>query len=316
MPRSAPAFWRKDGIIPALLSPFSCLYMAGHRIKWALSKPYRAGIPVICIGGVTVGGSGKTPTLHAILSIIKTNGLFQKPVILLRGYGGTMTGPIVVDVTTHTYKDVGDESLLHARHAPTIISAVRSAGVRLAEQLGADIILMDDGLQNNTIEKTLSLLVIDGEQGIGNGRVLPAGPLREPLKDALSRVGAIVQIGIDAVPNTDVKHLPATIMPQRAPEIGKTYFAFAGLGHPDKFRLTLQSQGVTITDFVAFPDHHPYSDADIIALKALSGKNTLITTEKDFVRIPLHLRDGIETLPIILTFQNPKEVAELVRSIT
>lgn len=315
MPRKAPAFWQEDGVLPALLSPLSCLYLAGHKIKWAIAKPYKASIPVLCVGGITAGGSGKTPTIHALLSMIKKYDLFKNPVVLLRGYGGQIMDPTIVDLAKHTYEDVGDEALLHAQRTTTIISANRADGARLAEKYGADIILMDDGLQNNTLEKTISLLVIDGDQGLGNGRVIPAGPLREPFNDVLPRIAAIVQIGHDFFPGAGTRSLRATILPQRAPEMGKSYLAFAGLGHPEKFRRTLEAQGLTLADFIPFPDHYPYNEADIVSLKALAGINGIITTEKDYVRIPVHLREGIETLPITLSFEQEHEMVDMLKAI-
>ncbi len=312
MPPKSPSFWQHDGMMAKMLSPLSCLYTVGHNIKWSLSKPYVLSVPVFCIGGVVAGGSGKTPTLHAFLSLIHENGLYKNPVILLRGYGGTIKSATLVDPSKHTYKDVGDEALLHSYLAPTIVAANRADGARLAEQIGADIILMDDGLQNNTLAKTISVLVIDGLQGLGNGRVLPAGPLREKLSGALMRVSAVVQIG-GGDPNLGTVALKASIFAPSASS-NTAYVAFAGLGHPEKFRRTLVTQGFNVTDFIPFPDHHPYNDADIISLKAIAAGKTLITTAKDFVRIPPAQRDGINVLPIALQFEDPAAAIELLKA--
>lgn len=315
MPRKAPAFWQEDGCAARLLSPLSYLYTIGHKIKWSMSKPYRASTPVICIGGITAGGSGKTPTLHAFLKLIVDHNLYKRPVILLRGYGGRIKTATLVDPAIHTYEDVGDEALLHAAHAVTIISPNRANGAKLAEKIGADIILMDDGLQNNTLEKTASILVVDDGQGLGNGRVLPAGPLRENLSDVLPRIKAIVQVGTAPI-DMSKPVLQAAIMPQYSPALGKTYFGFAGIGVPEKFRQTLLAQGLTLSGFVPFPDHHPYNEADIISLKALAGESVIITTEKDFVRIPPGLRDCIETLPIVMTFKDPGLALDLLKGLS
>lgn len=315
MPPKAPAFWSQNGMVAKLLSPLSCLYGMGHALKWRSTKPYRAHIPVVCVGGITAGGSGKTPTLHALLDIITRHDLYQKPVVLLRGYGGSIKTPTQVNSAIHTLADVGDEALLHAALTTTIIAANRADGAKLAEKIGADIIVMDDGLQNNSLEKTLSLLVIDGDQGLGNGRLLPAGPLREKIETVLPRIAAIVQIGNrDHVVGKPI--LRATIMPRQALGTGTTYFGFAGLGRPEKFRQTLLGQGITLAGFVPFADHHPYNDADIIALKAIAGKNTLITTSKDYVRIPPSLRDGIEVLPVILTFEDEAAVTDQLKALS
>lgn len=315
MPRKAPAFWQEDGIAAKLLCPLSCLYLMGHKIKWSLAKPYKSPVPVFCIGGITAGGSGKTPTLHAFLDLIQQHNLYKNPVILLRGYGGTVTEPTIVDPSRHNYTDVGDEALLHAARAITIVSPNRAAGAKLAESIAADIILMDDGLQNNTLEKTASVLVIDDGQGLGNGHVLPAGPLRERLSDVLPRITAIVQIGTAPI-DADKPILQASILPQFTPTIGYDYFGFSGIGRPEKFRQTLLSQGLALSGFVPFADHHPYTEADIISLKALAGNNILITTEKDFVRIPPSLRDNIQTLPITMTFNNPDQAIALLKGLS
>ena len=195
MPLETPKFWRSKGPIAQLLRPISCLYFMGHKFKSSSAQPYHSKIHVICIGGVVAGGSGKTPVLHGLLKMIRAHGPYENPVILCRGYRGTLKGPSVVDPDVHTAKDVGDEALLHARYAPTIISPDRAAGAKLAEAMGADAILMDDGLQNNSLHKTFSFLVIDARYGIGNGYMLPAGPLREPLQDALAKCSAIISTG-------------------------------------------------------------------------------------------------------------------------
>lgn len=297
-----------------ILSPLSCAYYAGHKIKWSLSKPYKSGIPVLCIGGIVAGGSGKTPTLHAILKLIHEHGLFKKPVILLRGYGGTMKEPVIVDLQNHDFHNVGDEALLHAALATTIVSAERAEGAKLAEEIGADIILMDDGLQNNTIQKDVSMLVINGGQGLGNGKMIPAGPLREPLCDALDRVDAIIQIHGNA-PSTQKPVLNAHIKPIVHLDKARSYFGFAGIGDPDKFKNTLLDIGLDVKDFVHFADHHPYTSNDIDRLRRQAKGNTLITTAKDYIRIPASFREGIEILPIELTFDAPDDVLKILRTL-
>jgi len=310
-----PRFWQRDNWLARLLSPLSCFYYLGYLIKTRFARPYTSKIPVLCLGGVVAGGSGKTPTLHAFAHLIQKHGLYQKPVILLRGYGGRITAPTLVDLSTHTYTDVGDEALLHASILPTIVSADRAAGAKLAEQIEADIILMDDGLQNNSLTKTVSILVYDSQQGLGNGRLLPAGPLREPLAKALAKTSAIVQIGKDRL-GSDKPVIDAKIISTATPASGKTYLAFAGLGRPEKFKATLKEQGFRISEFVSFPDHHPYDDNDIKKLTALAEGKTLITTAKDWVRIPAFYRYGIEVLPVVLQFNDENAALNIVKGLS
>lgn len=284
MPLKAPSFWAHKGIAAQMLLPLSCLYLAVHRLKTKLAKPYKSSVPVLCIGGVVAGGSGKTPVAHAVLALIREHALFENPVLLTRGYGGALKGPTLVDLSVHNAKDVGDEAMLHAAHAPTIISRNRVQGAILAAMMDADIIIMDDGLQNTTLEKDMSFLVLD-RHGLGNGYILPAGPLREPLQDAESRCALVIdKTNIRVVSN----HNKA-----------KTYYGFAGLGRPAKFQRTLEENGFTLAGFTAYADHHPYTAGDIERLKGLAQGARLITTEKDFVKIPAQFHNNIDVLRIV-----------------
>ncbi len=302
MPLKAPIFWSKDTFASRLLTPLSWLYRLGSKIGRAFKRPYKASIPVLCIGGVVAGGSGKTPMVHAIIDLIRERGLYQSPVILTRGYGGTLKGPTLVDTDVHDYSDVGDEALLHAAHAPTIVSADRAAGARLAELSGADIIIMDDGFQNNTLAKTWAYLVIDAKQGVGNGRILPAGPLRESLQSALSRCDGVIYTNGAAAFHGDTPFFTTALTVTSIPDGTRDYFAFSGLGYPEKFRMTLQENGMRLSGFQAFPDHHPYTAEDIEDVLRQADGAQLITTEKDFVRIPPQFRHRVEVLPVVLTF--------------
>lgn len=301
MPPKTPAFWeRKDGMARCLL-PLSYVYLAIHKLKMKLAEPYKGAIPVVCIGGVTAGGSGKTPVVHAILELIREVGLFENPVILTRGYGGSLKGPTVVDLSAHSAMDVGDEALIHAMHAPTIVSRNRMQGAILGAAMDADVILMDDGLQNNTIAKDLTILVLDKNYGCGNGYVIPAGPLREPLEDALTRSDVVIHVGAPVVISSHDK--------------GNVYYGFAGLAHPEKFKSTLLENGFTLAGFESFADHHPYSDQDIARLKKQAGDACLITTEKDFVKISPSLQNGIEVLRIAHNLQDKNEILEKLRGL-
>lgn len=308
-----PAFWEKDGLVSRLLIPFSWLYLIGHKLKTSFTKPYKSSIPVICIGGAVVGGSGKTPTVHAILELIGREKLSERPVIITRGYGGTLKGPSAVDIQHHTARDVGDEALLHATYTPTIVARDRAAGARLAEAMDADLILLDDGLQNNSLAKSISFLVLDTNQGVGNGRLLPAGPMREPMRDALSKSAAVVQINGITTLEGDTLSLPASISIITEHDKAKSYFAFAGLGRPQKFKETLLKNGFTLAGFKAFPDHHPYTDEDIEILMLAATPHRLITTEKDFVKLPEKFRDSVDVVSIALNFSNNDSVTSILK---
>lgn len=313
MPLKTPQFWRSKNGLAHFLYPLSLLYLFAHKVKEAVAKPYRSDIPVICVGGVVAGGSGKTPVVHALIKIIRENAITQNPVILTRGYGGKLKGPTLVDLKIHTADDVGDEALLHALHAPTIVSANRASGAKLAQAMDADLIIMDDGLQNSAIHKDVSFLVIDTRQGLGNGYLLPAGPLREPLKDALKKCTAVIQTN-----GKGDLHLPKTTLTTSLRVTShhdktQNYVAFAGLGNPDKFKMTLQENQFHLAVFKPFADHHPFTAHDIEKLNRDAGGLPIITTQKDYVRIPPSLRNGIEVLEIEQTFDYPAGIISLIK---
>ncbi|PZQ43754.1 MAG: tetraacyldisaccharide 4'-kinase [Micavibrio aeruginosavorus] len=312
MPPKAPAFWEKRSFLAWGLTPISVIYYFAHIIKTLMTRPYKSALPVICVGGVAAGGSGKTPTVHALVKIAFDKLGFINPVILTRGYGGDMEGPSVVDLSIHTYGDVGDEALLHAMHAQTIVSRDRAAGVILAEAMGADLVIMDDGLQNNSIKKRISFLVIDQ---IGNGFMLPAGPLREPMKDALKKCSAVILTGKAQIPTTEKPIIHAETHISSSPDKSLAYYGFAGLGRPEKFRQTLLDAGLTLSGFRSFPDHHPYDDADLNILFESAKNAQLITTEKDYTRIPAEYRDRISVLPIEYRFEEESALIKLLEKI-
>ena len=311
-----PQFWhKKNSLLSILLIPFSWLYRIGHALNMRRqSPPYKASIPVICIGNAIAGGSGKTPSVIALIKIIKDNNIAKNPYILTRGYGAEMTAPTLVDLSKHRFHDVGDEALLLAQHAPTIISPNRAAGAKYAEEQGADLIIMDDGLQNNHVKKTLSFLVIDRQIDFGNNRILPAGPLREPLSTALMKVQAIICIGRPFHSDKDV--FEASIKPHNIPDTSQDYIAFAGLGYPEKFKNTLLDLKMNLVGWYGFPDHHVYSPQDINNLKQeTKNKNVkLITTEKDFVRLSENQKEDILTLPIHLNFKNADDISAFIKN--
>lgn len=324
----APDFWwRPPGLAAALLGPAALAYgaAAAARMKLLGVDP---GMPVVCIGNVTVGGSGKTPTALAVAALLR--GMGRTPAFLLRGYRGRLPGPIRVDPGAHRYDEVGDEALLLARHGATIVARDRPAGARLCRALGADVVVMDDGLQNPSLRKTLSVAVFDGGCGIGNGRVLPAGPLRGPLHAQWPRIDAGLVVG-DGEPGHAIARtlsdrgmpaLRARLEPDAATRDGlrgRRVLAFAGIGRPSKFFATLAECGAEIVERRAFPDHHSYSAAEGSALAdaadALSA--ILVTTEKDAVRLaPLVGAEprlaALATLPVTLVFATPDDIIRLL----
>ena len=289
-----PAFWRRPGALTGwLLAPLAAIY--GAVTAWRMARPGRAaGIPVICIGNLTVGGAGKTPAAMAVAQLLRDAG--GRPFVLSRGYGGRLAGPVQVDPDAHGAADVGDEPLLLARIAPTVVARDRVVGAQAARSAGASVIVMDDGFQNPSLKKDLSLVVVDGHSGIGNGRVVPAGPLRAPLAAQFARASALLVIGegsgaaavLAAAPGLAVFHgrlepdaqAVAALRPHKV-------LAFAGIGDPDKFFATLTDAGIDVRARQAFPDHHRYrraEAADLIARAARDGL-VLVTTEKDLVRL-------------------------------
>lgn len=291
-----PAFWlRSPGIAAGLLSPIAASY--GAVASWRLAQSGRAvGVPVICVGNLTVGGAGKTPTAIAVAELLHDAG--RRPFLLSRGYGGRLKGPLRVDAATHRAADVGDEPLLLARGAPTIVAADRVAGADVARAAGAGVIVMDDGFQNPSLQKNLSILVIDGGRGVGNGKVFPAGPLRAPLQAQLARAQALLVIGrvadaAEVVQQAQARGL-AIFHGRLEPDAEalavlreRPVLAFAGIGDPEKFFSTLAGAGVEVRARQVFPDHHRYRRDEATNLIARAGRERLVltTTEKDWVRL-------------------------------
>jgi tetraacyldisaccharide 4'-kinase len=317
MPFKTPDFWGQEkSIWTKILSPLSWLYLAGHRLNVKRQKPYTSSLPVICVGNIVAGGSGKTPAVMALIELLNKNGHFHNIHILTRGYGGTLKGPTSLSLTDHTPDDTGDEARLLAQYAQVILSADRPAGAKLAELAGADLLIMDDGLQNPSLSKTLSFLVVDDSFGLGNRRLIPAGPLRESVLDTLNKTDALILIGKNLPFETDKPVFNAQIKPARILPSNTPYVAFAGIGRPGKFLKTLQDMKVNLIDFHAYADHHPYSEQDIQKLKerARTSGATLITTEKDIARLSPSLAEGIETLPISLVFDNPSDLYSFIET--
>ncbi|MCA6114836.1 tetraacyldisaccharide 4'-kinase [Bradyrhizobium sp. WSM 1738] len=323
-----PGFWHGPASLNShLLKPLGALYgaIAAQRLR---RKGLKAGIPVLCIGNYHVGGAGKTPTVLALAKLMR--GLGETPVVLSRGYGGELRGPIRVDPDRHAASDVGDEPLMLAGHLPVVVSRKRAAGVPLARSQGATVILMDDGFQNPSIVKDASLIVIDSERGIGNGQVFPAGPLRAPLRPQLARTDALIIVGDGSAAAAVAAEIAAQGKPVLRAHLkpddavvaqlrGKRVLAFAGIGDPPRFFNTLRASGIDVVEQRAFPDHHPYSQAEIEGLITESRRDGLIlvTTEKDLAR----LRNGgslpnwakeIVPFGVTLEFDEPARLRKFV----
>jgi tetraacyldisaccharide 4'-kinase len=312
-----PEFWRRRGGTARLLAPLGEAYALGARLRRRLTRPARAGLPVICIGNLVAGGAGKTPTALAVAERLAALG--RRPAFLTRGYGGSETGPLLVDPARHDAGRVGDEALLLARRHPTVVARRRPAGAVLARSTGADVVVMDDGFQNPSLAKTLSLLVIDAEQGLGNGRVLPAGPLREPAAEGLARAQGVVLIGsADAELRRRLggqEVLAARLEPLSENLAGQRVLAFAGIGRPEKFFATLAGLGAELVERRSFADHHRYRAAELAALRqaAAAADAALITTEKDWLRLAADERQGIAMLPVRLVFAEPLRLDRLLQ---
>ncbi|THD82058.1 MAG: tetraacyldisaccharide 4'-kinase [Phenylobacterium sp.] len=330
MKLSTPEWWYQRGrrtmpVTRALLTPVSWIWAAATARRIARAKPVDPGVPVICVGNVTLGGAGKTPVVREIARILGARGVAAH--LLSRGYGGRLAGPLRVDPAAHTSAEVGDEPLMLARDFPVWVSRDRAAGALAAARAGAQAIVMDDGHQNPSVKKALSLVVVDGETRgeewpFGDGRVFPAGPMREPLKPGLARADAVILLLpadlaapaaelVAAFGFTPVRtaHLqPAADLP-RGPQVG-----FAGVGKPWKVERALKAAGCELADFAPFPDHFAYDEATLtrLAERAAQFGAGLITTEKDWVRLPADWRARVTAWPVRAQFDDPAALDTLL----
>ena len=322
MIRVAPDFWaREPGLAADLLLPFSAAWDAAGRLRRALAHPYCAPVPIVCVGNLVAGGAGKTPVTLALAAWFIERGVAVH--VVTRGYGGRLAGPFKVDPRRHNFGEVGDEALLLAARVPTWIARHRAAGIAAAAVEGAKIVLLDDGFQNPTIRKTLSLVVVDAGYGFGNGRVMPAGPLRENLERGLDRADALVLLATEgeersaslAQINGQRPVVPAILAPVAGERLAdQRVLAFAGIGRPAKFFATLRALGAEIVGERSYPDHHAFSESDIAALRraARGARARLVTTAKDFVRLPAATRADIEVLEVEVCWSDPNALAGLL----
>ena len=323
-----PAFWwRKPGLAAALLAPLGALYGAVARRR--LARPSaRAGVPVICVGNFTLGGAGKTPTALAIVAMLAQAG--EQVFCLSRGYGGSNAGPKRVDAHADAAAEVGDEALLLARAAPTVVAHDRVAGAARAKEQGASVIVMDDGLQNASLVKDFTLAVVDGRRGIGNARVFPAGPLRAPLGAQLARSDALLVVGagdgagavMAAAMARGRPVLHGKLVPDAAAGEAlkaRRVLAFAGIGDPEKFFASVREAGIEVARTLAFPDHHRFTaeEAAELIMNAESEGLALITTEKDRARMagePMlaALAQRAHVLPVTMELAEREALREMI----
>ena len=327
----APRFWWRERptLLARLLQPLGFIY--GRITLRRMQRPgTEAGVPVICVGNFIAGGAGKTPTAIAIARLLEERG--EKPFVLMRGYGGRLTGPVGVDPDRHRATDVGDEPLLMARHARTVIARDRVAGARLARGLGASSVVMDDGLQNPSLLKHLRLAVVDGASGAGNGLCLPAGPLRAPLAEQVSEIDAVIVIGpgdagerVAAVARAAQKPVLAAVLKPGEAAVerlrGRKVVALSGIGRPEKFAATLRGAGATVAAEQAHGDHHAYAESDVAAALAAARKHSALvaTTEKDWTKLaplwPEDARERLVVVPVSLVFAEPAGIAGMLAAV-
>ena len=323
-----PAFWyRPSSSMSLLLSPLAAIYgaVAAHRLQ---REGFDAGIPVFCVGNYHVGGAGKTPTVLALVKLLRDLG--ETPVVLSRGYGGRLRGPVMVEPGRHLAVDVGDEPLMLARTVPVAVARERLDGLALAKSQGATVIVMDDGFQNPAIAKDASLIVIDAHRGLGNSCVFPAGPLRAPLPPQIERTDALIVVGEGSAAGAVAAKIAARDKPVLTAQLkaddavlsslrGQRVLAFAGIGDPERFFRTLRSNGVEVVGQRAFADHHPFTQGEVEALVEEAKRDALkpVTTEKDLARLGVGgelppWAQGIVAFPVKLEFDSAIKLRRFV----
>ena len=319
-----PRFWDiPNHFLSRLLKPLGAVYAFGTASRFRRTNPYQVSVPVICVGNLSVGGTGKTPVCLAVASLVKKQ---KKHFFFLNhGYKSRLKN-VRVDLENHSACDVGDEAVLLACYAPTIVDNYRARGAQTAVKHGAECIIMDDGFQNPSLIKTLSFVVVDGKKGFGNECVIPAGPLREPVLKGLTRADVVVIAGDDEWGvrfylqrnKVDLPILTGRFQIDKKSILslkGKKVMAFAGIGQPDKFYKMLQNEGVNVVQTESYPDHYFYTRFDIERLLKTANGLTLVTTTKDAVKIPKDLLKRIHVVDGQFIFDNPQEAMEIVKGV-
>ena len=331
MKLATPRWWyrREDAPAPltrALLKPASWVWAVATARRIARTRPLDPGVPVISVGNLTVGGSGKTPIVREVLARLRAQGVDAHG--LSRGYGGRLAGPTLVDLEVHTAEDVGDEPIMLARDAPMWVARDRAGGARTAAASGAELLVLDDAHQNPSLVKTLSLVVVDGdvredEWPFGDGSVFPSGPMREPLAVGLARADAVVLLlpqGVEPDPELLILFgakpvLFARLQPD-APPVSGLQLAFAGIAKPWRFERSLRDAGVQLVDFAPFPDHAAFAERDLafLAERAQVAGAGLLTTEKDWARLPAAWRERVAPWPVRARFEDEAALDALLAS--
>ena len=333
----APLFWfnppARPGIWPRLLHPLSILWRVLSDRRQKKGKHLRLSVPVICVGNINVGGTGKTPTVIKLISVLNELGIEAH--VISRGYGGSAKGPLRVDETNHTASDVGDEPILVAAFGPCWVSRDRASGAEAAIAAGAQVLILDDGMQNSDLIKDFTIMVVDAGGGFGNGRLLPAGPLRQSVNAGILAADMMLSIWPQPAQTefslwfegafegtNELAHVTAVLEPLQTGMLWHDLraFAFAGIGRPNKFFDTLRGSGVNVVRTRSFGDHEVLSSKLLkrMEFEATQVGAQLVTTEKDAVRLPKEWRQKVLTFPVRLGVENEgiltEAMIEIMRS--